>query len=484
MAIITPGTLSVVDQPITKPAIISVQQREYGRGLYAASIIADNGSAIYGGARSYLKGPMMASLVETEILSVGSSATNLTYSLEFYGPAVKCTKAGDQLTANLASIIAQYQSTNKSTVVFDTWVPKPDGNSNQTIVDGAIVLDSDKNRDLRILDQTSTDAATIYYSLAPPPSPDTSPDTPIYVIQCSLYNASWSLDFDVRSTGEQSLTPSIEFENWMPGWSSINPPLKNSTETDTILDYAGLMETFGAITSGRLEVPDDPNLPFVQTSIGLETSPILFADATPAPFTDAAMITLQRTLEETFTNMTLSARYAVLPRQDLRGDTPLLSFVDVDASSTFTRNVYDYKSRDLIISYTLAVVLSTVCMLLAVHAIRDMGAVYSNNFSTAVRVTRGQTRLDHLIVDEYDRSGAEPLPKRVADAYIWVGKEQKMGMGIGRGRVGTETSVHSEKATRKWWGREKVMDLETPPDKEATTVSAKEIKGAPAGNWI
>lgn len=484
VAIITPGTLSVVDKSASEPALISVQQRDYGRGLYGATIVADNGTAIYGGARSSLKGPTLATLVETEILSVGSYPTNMTYSLDFLAPALTCTKAGDQVTSKLTSIITQYQTTNETTVVFDTWVPKPDGNSNDTIVDEGIIHDSDKSRDLRILDQTSPDAATIYYSIAPPPSTEASTESPIYVIQCSLYNASWHLDFDVRSTGEQVLTPLIEFENWMPGCSSIKPPLKSNTQTDVIFDYAGLMETFGAITTGRVEVPNDPNLPFVQTSIALETSPVLFADATPAPFTNEAMVQLQRTLETAFQNMTLSARYAVLPQQELRGDTALLTFLNVDANSTFTRNVYDYKSRDLIISYTLAVVLSALCILLAVHAIRDMGAVYSNNFSTAVRITRAQTRLDHIIVDERDRSGAEPLPKHIADAYIWAGREQKMGMGMGRGRVGTETSVDSEKSTRRWWGKEKVMDLESLPEKPSTVVSVKEIKSGPVGNWI
>lgn len=483
VAIITPGTLSVIDKATSEPALVSVQQRQYGSGLYAATIVAENGTAFYGGARSYLKGPALATLAETEILSVGSYPSNMTYSLDFHGPAVKCTKAGDQITSRLASIIVQYQDSNKTTVVFDTWVPKPDGTSNDTVVDHSIIQDSDKNRDLRILDQTSHDASTIYYSIGPLPSTETPTDTPIYVIQCLLYNASWQVDFDVRRTGEQSLTPLLKFENWMPGWSSITPPLENNIQTSIVLDYAGLMETFGAITTGRLEIPDDSDLPFVRTSIALETSPILFADATPALFTDGAMIKLQRTLETIFQNLTLSTRYAALPQQELRGDTSMLTFLSVEATSTFARNVYEYKPRDLIISYTLTIVSSAVCIILAVNAIRDMGAVYSNNFSTAVRVSRAQTRLDHIIVGEKDRSGADPLPKRVAGAYIWVGRERKMGMGIGRGRVGTETTFRSQKSTRRW-GQEKVPDLESPPEKPAAMASVKELKGPNVGNWI
>lgn len=371
--------------------------------------------------------------------------------------------------------------------MYDTWVPKPDEASNSNIVDGYLLSDTDSNRNLRILDQTSPDAARMYFTLAPNVSAQAQLENPIYVIQCALYNASWHVEFDVRSTGEQILTPSLAFKNWMPGWSSINPPLMASKLTNTILDYAGLMETFGAITNGRLDSPNDPNLPFTQTSLALETSPILFADAFPDLFTDAAMVKLERTFESLFQNMTLSARYAVLPQQDLRGDTQLLTFVGVNATSMFARNVYAYNSRDLVIPYTLAVVGSAACILLAMLAIRDMGAVYSNSFSTAVRVTRSQNRLDNVIQDDRDRSGAQPLPKRVADAYIWIGREQKVGMGMGRGRVGTDESAASSRREGRswaWWEEEKKMDLEKRPGPGKGPLIVVTEKGGEEGGWI
>ncbi|KAL2394035.1 hypothetical protein ABEF93_002634 [Exophiala dermatitidis] len=475
IAIVTPGTLSVVRASISQPATISVQQRDYGSGLYAASIQADNGSVFYGGARSYLKGPTLATLVETEILSVGTFATNLTYSLDFYGPAVSCSKADNQIVTQLTEIITKYQDKNKTSLMYDVWVPKPDLASNATtLVDGSLVVTSDTNQNLRMLDQTSADAARIYYTLAPDVSVQANMSNPVNVIQCALYNASWHLDFDVRSTGEQRLNPTVTFENWMPGWSStINSTNSsssiNSIDIMTSFDYAGLMETFGSLTSGKLEVPQDPNLPFTQTSLALETSPLLFAAATPDPFTDEASVQLQQTLESLFRNMTLSARYAVLPQQSLRGDTSMLTFTKVNATSTFFRNVYAYDARDLLLAYGFALAGGAVCVCLAMLAVRDMHAVYTNSFSTAVRVSRAQSRLDNVIRDDRDRSGAQPLPKRIADAYIWVAKDSdppKVGMGMGRGRIQTvmpaaeskEVSVDSPPRNRRprhrqWWRR-------------------------------
>ncbi|KIX94157.1 uncharacterized protein Z520_10183 [Fonsecaea multimorphosa CBS 102226] len=491
VAIITPGTISVVSASATEPSTISVQQREYGKGSYGAPVIADNGTVFYGGARSYLKGPTLATLFETEILSVGTFPTNLTWSMGFFGPAVSCSTAGAEVTLQLTNIILPYQKRNQTSLMFDAWIPRPAASSNDTLVDGMLVLDPDQNSNLRILDQTSPDAAKIYYSIAPDVATQATMANPIYVIECALYNASWNLDFDVRRTGEQILTPTLKFENWMPGWSSIKPALTASPETSTILDYAGLMETFGAITSGHLDYPNDPLLQYEQTSLALETSPILFNDAFPDPFDDSAMIQLQRTFETLFQNMTLSARYAVLPRDDLRGDASDLTFVKVNATSTFSRNVYSYDSRDLIIAYSLAIGSSAICILLAMLAISSMGAVYSNSFSTAVRASRGQSHLDAVIQDDHDRSGAQPLPKRIADAYIWIGREHTVGTGIGRGRVATEDTLDSQKERRSWWGKEQVMDLEKSSSSAPSNVVvppdgfvAEPKTNGPLGEWI
>jgi len=411
----------VVSAPHSELKTVAVQQREYGSGLYGAAVTTANGTAFYGGARSYLKGPTLATLVETEVLSVGFSSTNLTYSLDFDGPAVSCSNAGEQMTSSLWKIIGAFQRSENTTLRYDAWIPRPNTTPNSTIADGTIVSDADSNTNLRILDEISPDAARIYYSIGPPLSVQSTLQVPISVIQCALYNASWHVDFDVRSNGQQTLTSNLIFRNWMPGWSSIMPPLTPSRFANLTFDYAGLMETFGSTTSGKLQVPNDPTLPFTETSIMLETSPIMFADAVIPNITEDGMVNLQRSFESLFQNMTLSARYAVLPQQDLRGDTSLLNTIHVNATSTAYRNVYSYDARDLLITYSIAIAAGVLSVVLAGRAVAETGAMYSNSFSAVVRVTRSHTELDEVIEDEADRSGTEPLPKKIADARIWPG---------------------------------------------------------------
>jgi hypothetical protein len=435
-------------------------------------------------------------LVETQVLSMGTYSSNLTWSMDFHGPALSCSKAGPELTKEVTTTIQQYQSNKSTSLMYDVWTPKPAVTTNGGLADGLLVIDPDSNSDLRILDQTSPDAAKIYYSIAPDSATQANMSQPVYLISCALYNASWHVAFNVRQTGEQSFTPTLTFLNWMPGWSSIAPPLTPSTHTNTILDYAGLMETFGAVTSGQLNYPDDSNLPFTQTSLALETSPVLFNAAVPGFFTNDSMIFLQRTLEHLFQNMTLSTRYAILPRQDLRDDAEDWTSTTVTATSTSFHNIYSYTQRDLLIAYSLAIFSSTICILLAVVAIRDMKTVYLDTFSTIVRIARNQNCLDSVIRDDHDRSGAEPLRRDVANAYIWVGREQQFDMGMARGRVGTSESIRSQESRkelrRSWWGREQMMDLEkttldeSKEKRPVMVIGEKKLKGGsgPTGGWI
>ncbi len=246
----------------------------------------------------------------------------------------------------------------------------------------------------------------------------------------------------------------------MPRWSSITPPLTASTRTNSILDYARLMETFGSITSGQMKVRDDENLPFTQTSLALETSPVFFADVTPKPFDAKAMITLQRTLESLFENMTPSARYGVLPAQDLRGDTALLTRVQVNATSTFARNVDKYDARGLVVAYSLAVVGSAACILLAVLAVRDMRAVYSNNFSTVVRATSGQRCLDQVNNSLLMRGiGVVRNPCRNASPMRISGLARRGGKVAmetdNSSRSTSRSRAGSNKRNRFWWRKGK-----------------------------
>ena len=88
----------------------------------------------------------------------------------------------------------------------------------------------------------------------------------------------------------------------------------------------------------------------------------------------------------------------------------------VQVNVTTTVNVYSYNSRDLWRAYGIACSVALVATLLGVYAIwRNGGVGYQNIFSTFVRTTRDQG-LRELI--EGDDRGAEPLPRKIAEAGV------------------------------------------------------------------
>lgn len=76
-----------------------------------------------------------------------------------------------------------------------------------------------------------------------------------------------------------------------------------------------------------------------------------------------------------------------------------------------THDTYAYHSRNLLLSYGLAVGFALVAGVAGCVSIYYNGASYSNRFSTVLRTTRGQ-ELEELAVHN-DRTGFDPIPKHL-----------------------------------------------------------------------
>jgi hypothetical protein len=89
---------------------------------------------------------------------------------------------------------------------------------------------------------------------------------------------------------------------------------------------------------------------------------------------------------------------------------------DVKVAYNITQNTYAYDSRNLFISYGLAVSFALIAGVAGCVSILSNGASYSNRFSTVLRTTRGQ-ELEELVVHN-DRTGVDPLPKHLEKSRI------------------------------------------------------------------
>jgi hypothetical protein len=106
-------------------------------------------------------------------------------------------------------------------------------------------------------------------------------------------------------------------------------------------------------------------------------------------------------IEELFQNMTLS----------LFGDSRFVRDVQdpVDVTISYTRNLYSYSKKNLIVSYGVALSLALLASLAGCVAIFSKGASSTQKFSTVMMTMTGLGQ----VVAENDWTGADPCRGRV-----------------------------------------------------------------------
>jgi hypothetical protein len=293
------------------------------------------------------------------------------------------------------------------------------------------------------------------------------------VLNCSMYNGSYTVKVtsDSNSRGIFS-KPEIRTLNRVP--FDVHVP-KDSldkalpADTSATFGYLALMESFnrlivGTISGGtwsRVENSkyydekdlDVQNEAFKQTLLPFTTELLPFlgyryylgssGNGEPPNFKQWTLVetvnnwtvsypkeafssstfnrSLSLVLEELFQNITLSLFSSPYFTEDsadyieIRYDTP--------------QNTYAYDSRNLLISYGLAVGFALIAGIAGCASILSNGASYSNRFSTVLRTTRGH-ELEELVVHN-DRTGVDPLPKHL----------EKSRIDLRRGQVESERDV-------------------------------------------
>jgi hypothetical protein len=296
------------------------------------------------------------------------------------------------------------------------------------------------------------------------------------LLNCSIYNASYSVKVTSDSNGrgvlskpELSVLNNIPFDTYA-STRVINMPLP-ANESATF-GYLALMESFNRLVVGTifgrassriqntsyyeerfLTVQNEgfkqtllpftaDLLPFLSVSYALDQKGDYVEDPpdvkqwTVVGTIDGNMTvsypneafssstfnrSLGSVLEELFQNMTLSLFSTEAFVED--------SVESIEVAYNITQNTYAYDSRNLLISYGLAVSFALLAGIAGCISILSNGASYSNRFSTVLRTTRGQ-ELEELVAHN-DRTGVDPLPKHLEKARI----------DLRRGQVESERDV-------------------------------------------
>lgn len=414
-----------------------------------------------------------------------TSYPNATYQLEFKAPALHCQPMTVDATwgfnraagCNFTKTRATPGETCGYNVPYVAWVPErlslvPFGN--KTVKGGFLPLDTA----LEGLEPSQDYSKSYlgYYDDGPSSlfvatrNDSRGGDTSWSVLNCSLFNASYTVHESSDSNSRsQSRLSEVRLLNTVPFTEMTNhkfSELRNATDA-TLFSYQALMESFNRLLVGSMVSKTNgftgshywrgsgmrsQNLNVMSTLLAFSNELVRFLSESrttgydPLPQdplwsvverTDNDLITLPNEalespsynqslalgIEELFHNMTLA----------LFSDARFLrdSEEPVNITVSYTRNIYSYSQRNLLLSYGVALSLTLLASLAGCTAIFFNRASYTNKFSTIMRTTAGFEDLVH----ESDRTGADPLPKHLARARIDLGRREGVAADEMRGEA-------------------------------------------------
>ncbi|XP_014560764.1 hypothetical protein COCVIDRAFT_23142 [Bipolaris victoriae FI3] len=427
-ALITPSTLTVAPSIRENTTMMHVPTLNFNdSSLYTFSGLGDGSSPL-------LTRLTFATLSNMQILPLQAIAANTTYHHEFLGPSLKCEPATGQRLEDVNNIwnttFERLQASAGGQVMYLAYTRQDTSTSSpllnlQDFVDECVLSDR------------------------PGPSCGESYDPAISVrvgdesISCTLYDTHFDLDF--RAVGNTQTLAELHFE-WLQKSDWGNGSFKAiSRALATILNGA-----IGAWASGPQAHQDDSGssglstyqtrvmstalIGFVSTAFSAGVGRLLH-DLPQEDRDLAANRTLGGMIEELSRNQTLSlfsSNRLWLPQNAT--NTTLVTH------STFT-TIYEYRSRNLIMTYAIAIACSAFGVLLGLRALWLNGICHETSFSSIMSTTRNKY-LDDLTLGY--SLGSAPTPHAVKKIELRFGELLDVGSREkSRAAFGLETDVVS-----------------------------------------
>ncbi|KAF7922304.1 uncharacterized protein EAE97_011046 [Botrytis byssoidea] len=374
-------------------------------------------------------------------LSRQVSGSEWSYTLQFYGPSIKCNEPNDTQQAILNNITKYYEQNNVFTyddkndnrtnttfgigsgkIVYTSWSTwYAGGTPNAGFIPPPLTLHGSYYPQLWI--QTSTSALVCTAVNATFNIAVSYIDGVQYVIQQSIETIG-QYDLSYMDVGDIESGPTITDSNGVTVatatggsakvlWNQYIPHMYalgailggNITLRDVTLgssqneQYSGYGTT-NILGTGLMACEEIASTPFKNESSYLIGNPSSTFTNTFSSTTRPWLCrnqTLARGIEDLANNITIS----YLSSPDLTSDSDLQTIF-----TSNTNNYYVYHPFWLLISYGLAFLFSIMAVAVGIHAVTCNGVVHSNSFSAIIATTRNP-ELDEIL----GRSclGAEPL---------------------------------------------------------------------------
>lgn len=373
------------------------------------------------------------------IIPMAAPEPNSSFSLSFYGPAIKCTRANITLTAALSA--AKEPVYNESLWNRYSYIAFAPNSGNLTKDLLTATLDDDRIRDepasIPLLPEDTARIIFLTASL-------NSSHLPIgwEVSQCHMFNASYNVSFQYVNNILLQMDVKQHNLNYIGERARIGP-----TRNQPMCNYEGIMSGFIDLLFGSIPFRFSRNRSAPYKGIMLSSAHMTKVHATALvntpemlprydynrngsdiyPQTNTGLskyqlvrnLTLAVAAEELFRNVTISLLAGPLKMNSLEATTP--TAVKIQR----WENVYVYRPLYLFVSYGLAMgfsVLATACGFLALFANR---ASYWPSFSTIFRISRNSELL--YTMQEKDNAGHQPQPKKLARTEVRLSSQQDAG---------------------------------------------------------
>ncbi|KAH6713525.1 hypothetical protein BKA61DRAFT_43274 [Leptodontidium sp. MPI-SDFR-AT-0119] len=446
-SLITPATLGVIPgtQAINTTAevprlLISTNDTgQYSRFEYSAPLLPDtveglnNTNNFFVGPRTIISRLSSATATTGQILPIHPQFTNMSYSLQFFGPTVKCGAANSTQAAiidRLLRLKMAYPVDNftEQTSAYFGFVP------NEYIMSGGEVTDIETVNDISNIrmqqpaNTSSNQLWTTYQRYFWNASGVRY--TEVQHTVCRLFNASYDVNFDFRA-GNQTISKNQELKTL----NEIEYPQDNPF---TLTNYAAhsysafmWVLTDQLVGSMGFWIDNTTNRKFSSISTPIEHNSLLgsvdldpFFDYNDALYRQNAT-TLNKTMSDQRVedkalakNKTLNALIEELSFNvtiSFMSSTLLSPLVNTTVLRTTTVNVYSYKHKSLFLAYGLAILTTLIANILGIIAYLDNGSAHDRNFSAILGATR-EAQLKELFSD--DDHGILPVPKLTKRALL------------------------------------------------------------------
>ncbi|KAI0545591.1 hypothetical protein F4679DRAFT_588335 [Xylaria curta] len=434
-SLIAPATLTIVSVSTTSHMLQDIAGINFDRGPlarinYATTDGSDSTEVGYGGSSQPLVRLALATALQGEIPNIPSPGVNSSYRLDFQAPSVRCRSTSKDILKGFDAAMGPgcrfpgetgTQNTYYGCInsySYLAWVPSDD-----TIVPFA------KDRGVR---KEIAEPWTIFVAV------DRSVQYSDWsVLNCSLWNTTYTVDFDFLPTASRLQSISIVRTVDINPVSVVWKIEKQGIELlySPIFSYAALMECLGRVLVGSISqdfadglLHDFGNALQSDAAYAEEMFPVYNATIVTDPRSSAYQRTVLSALqsssfnrslgdviEEMFQNMTLAlfSKPTFLTEGDERMPT--------NVTFRSFENVYIYEPSNLLLAYSLAVGFSVVAASLGLLSIWSSKAAYSFKFSTVMRTTCDY-KTESLIPRAY-RSGADHLPRDLGRLDIQIGTE-------------------------------------------------------------